>query len=109
MWTDPFGELSTPPLVASGGRRASSLIQMRQCHEQSPRPRIPYGGRIARPDDRGHRYQHSDASLAYILSSVRDHTLLGPAYQSKLKMQKPATAKALLAGCWKLFEGHLYT
>jgi hypothetical protein len=32
-----------------------------------------------------------DFSLAYILSSVRDHTLLGSAYQSKLKMQKPAT------------------
>lgn len=44
-------------------------------------------------------------SLAYILSSVRDHTLLGPAYAAKLKMQKPATAKALLAGCWRLFEG----
>jgi hypothetical protein len=46
-----------------------------------------------------------DFSLAYILSSVRDHNLLGSAYQSKLKMQKPATVKALLAGCWKLFEG----
>lgn len=46
-----------------------------------------------------------DHSIAYILSSVRDHTLLGPAYEAKLKMQKPATAKALLAGCWRLFEG----
>lgn len=46
-----------------------------------------------------------DLSIAYILSSVRDHTLLGPAYIARLNMQKPATAKALLAGCWRLFEG----
>jgi hypothetical protein len=47
----------------------------------------------------------ADISVAYILSSVRDHNLLGPGYVARLKMQRPAVAKALLAGCWRLFEG----
>lgn len=49
-----------------------------------------------------------DLSISYILSSVRDHNLLGPAYIARLKMQKPAIQKALLAGCWRLFEGVYY-
>lgn len=47
-------------------------------------------------------------SVAYILSYVRDHNLLGSRYIANLKMQNPATAKALLEGCWKVFEGQYY-
>src|SRR5262249_22295589 len=47
-------------------------------------------------------------SLAYILSSVRDHELLGKAYIAKLQMQKPSTAKALLEGCWNISEGQYF-
>lgn len=49
-----------------------------------------------------------DLSIGYILSSVRDHNLLGQSYIGRLQMQRPATAKALLAGCWRLFEGLYY-
>lgn len=74
--------------------------------EKAPPQGIPrhgatwHDGRPLRDEEAG-----IDLSIAYILSSVRDHTLLGPAYVARLKMQKPATAKALLAGCWRLFEG----
>lgn len=47
-------------------------------------------------------------SIAYILSYVRDHSLLGSKYIARLKMQNPATAKALLEGCWKIFEGQYF-
>lgn len=47
-------------------------------------------------------------SIAYILSYVRDHNLLGDKYVARLKMQSPATAKALLEGCWKQFEGQYF-
>jgi hypothetical protein len=47
-------------------------------------------------------------SIAYILSYVREHDLLGARYIAALKMQSPATAKALLEGCWRIFEGQYY-
>lgn len=47
-------------------------------------------------------------SVSYILSSVRDHTMYPPEYQARLKMQSAATAKALLEGCWKIFEGQFF-
>jgi hypothetical protein len=47
-------------------------------------------------------------SISYILSSVRDHQMYPAAYQARLKMQSAATAKALLEGCWKIFEGQFF-
>lgn len=47
-------------------------------------------------------------SISYILSSVREHNKLGAAYIARLKMQNPATAKALLEGCWDIFEGQFF-
>jgi hypothetical protein len=47
-------------------------------------------------------------SLSYILSYVRDHDLLGSRYIARLKMQSPAVAKALLDGCWRIFEGQYF-
>ena len=47
-------------------------------------------------------------SIAHILSSVRDHSLLGDGYVARLYMQRPATAKALLDGCWRAFEGQYF-
>jgi len=47
-------------------------------------------------------------SIAYILSSVRDHQMYSVEYQARLKMQSAATAKALLEGCWKIFEGQYF-
>jgi hypothetical protein len=47
-------------------------------------------------------------SVAYILSSVRDHSMYPVEYQARLKMQSPATAKALLEGCWRIFEGQYF-
>lgn len=74
--------------------------------EKAPPQGVPrtggfwHDGRPLRDEEAG-----VDLSIAYILSSVRDHNLLGAQYVARLKMQKPATAKALLAGCWRLFEG----
>lgn len=47
-------------------------------------------------------------TVSYILSYLRDHNLLGSQYAASLKMQSPATAKALLEGCWKIFEGQYF-
>jgi hypothetical protein len=47
-------------------------------------------------------------SISYILSNVRDHSLYPASYLAKLKMQSAATSKALLAGCWKIFEGQYF-
>lgn len=47
-------------------------------------------------------------SIACILSSVRDHQMYSNEYQARLKMQSAATAKALLEGCWKIFEGQYF-
>lgn len=49
-----------------------------------------------------------DLTVSYILSSVREHNLLGADYIKRVQMQHPATAKALLDGCWKTFEGQYY-
>lgn len=47
-------------------------------------------------------------TVSYILSNVREHTMLGSEYILRLMMQNPATAKALLAGCWRQFEGQYF-
>lgn len=47
-------------------------------------------------------------SISYILSTVREHNLYPASYLARLKMQSPATAKALLEGCWKIFEGQFF-
>lgn len=62
-----------------------------------------HDGQPLTDSDTGHKI-----SLAYILSYVRDHNLLGAQYVARLKMQSPATAKALLEGCWKIFEGQYF-
>jgi hypothetical protein len=49
-----------------------------------------------------------DRSVSYILSYVTDHDLLGEEYVANLKMQSAATAKALLEGCWDIFEGQFF-
>lgn len=47
-------------------------------------------------------------SIAYILGSIYDHSLLGEEYVARLFMQSPNTAKALLEGCWRVFEGQYF-
>jgi hypothetical protein len=44
----------------------------------------------------------------FIFSRVTDHNLLGKAYVDNIRMQSAATAEALLAGCWRAFEGKYY-
>lgn len=44
----------------------------------------------------------------FIFSKVTDHNLLGENYVRNVKMQHAATAEALLAGCWRAFEGQYY-
>lgn len=47
-------------------------------------------------------------SVAFIPGKISDHELFGPGnaeYVTKLKTQSPATAAALLSGCWHAFEG----
>jgi len=45
----------------------------------------------------------------FIFSKVTDHNLLGEKYVRNVRMQHAATAEALLAGCWRAFEGQYYT
>lgn len=47
-------------------------------------------------------------STAFIPGRLTDHNLLGSRYIQQLRMQNPATAKALLAGCWEIFEGQYF-
>lgn len=58
--------------------------------------------------DPGGNGQKIKVSTSYILSSVRDHSMYPPEYLARLKMQSAATAKALLDGCWKIFEGQYF-
>jgi hypothetical protein len=47
----------------------------------------------------------------FIPGNVSDHDLFGEGnenYKANLRLQKPATAKALLAGCWSIFEGQYF-
>lgn len=44
----------------------------------------------------------------FIFSKVTDHNLLGEKYIRNIRMQHAATAEALLAGCWRAFEGQYY-
>ncbi len=44
----------------------------------------------------------------FIFSRVTDHNLLGEKYIRNVRMQHAATAEALLAGCWRAFEGQYY-
>jgi hypothetical protein len=47
-------------------------------------------------------------STQFIFSKVTDHGLLGEKYIRNIRMQHAATAEALLAGCWRAFEGQYY-
>lgn len=48
-------------------------------------------------------------SIAYILGNLREHDLLDSnSYLAKLRMQSPALAAALEAGCWAAFEGQYF-
>jgi hypothetical protein len=56
---------------------------------------------------------HSDKAplgmtTCFIFGRVKDHDLLGKAYEQRLAMQSGATAKALLEGCWQAFEGQYF-
>jgi len=44
----------------------------------------------------------------FIFSKVTDHNLLGEKYVRNIRMQHAATAEALLAGCWRAFEGQYF-
>lgn len=44
----------------------------------------------------------------FLFSKVTDHNLLGEKYIRNVRMQHAATAEALLAGCWKAFEGQYF-
>lgn len=44
----------------------------------------------------------------FIFSTLRAHNLLGEKYVRNVRMQHAATAEALLAGCWRAFEGQYY-
>ena len=44
----------------------------------------------------------------FIFSKVTDHNLLGADYIRNIRMQHAATAEALLAGCWRAFEGQYF-
>lgn len=65
--------------------------------------RWPSDGTPLMDEESGHK-----KSVSYILSYLREHALLGPGYAANLKMQSPGTAKALLEGCWKIFEGQYF-
>ncbi len=44
----------------------------------------------------------------FVPSLVTDHNLLGEDYIENVHMQRAATAKALLEGCWRALEGRYY-
>lgn len=83
------------------------------CHpEQAPTPGAPRTGArwldgqpLSIVMENGEKV---DLSVAYILSSVRDHSMYPKEYLARIKMQSPATAKALLEGCWDIFEGQFF-
>jgi hypothetical protein len=47
-------------------------------------------------------------SVAFIPGKITDHNLLGEDYIAKLMMQAAATAKQLMDGCWKAWEGQFF-
>lgn len=47
-------------------------------------------------------------TVAFIPGKVTDHNLLGDAYIGNLMMQAASTAKMLLDGCWKQWEGQFF-
>lgn len=52
-----------------------------------------------------------ELSVAYVPGRITDHQFFGPAnteYIKRLRTQSPATAAALLAGCWQAFEGQYF-
>ena len=83
------------------------------CHpNQVPEPGVPRKGArwldgqpLSIVLDNGEKV---DLSVAYVLSSVRDHAMYPKEYLARIKMQSPATAKALLEGCWDIFEGQFF-
>ena len=47
-------------------------------------------------------------SVAFIPGKITDHTLLGEDYIANLMTQAAATAKKLMDGCWKAWEGQFF-
>ena len=47
-------------------------------------------------------------SVAFIPGKITDHNLLGCDYRANLMTQAAATAKMLLDGCWKAWEGQFF-
>jgi hypothetical protein len=49
-----------------------------------------------------------EKTVAFIPGKVTDHALLGDTYVANLMMQASSTAKKLLDGCWKEWEGQFF-
>jgi hypothetical protein len=52
-----------------------------------------------------------EKTTQFIPGNVSDHELFGKGnenYKANLRLQRPATAKALLDGCWSIFEGQYF-
>ena len=61
---------------------------------------------------RGDDGQMHCKTTQFIPGNVSDHNLFGAGnedYKANLRLQRPATAKALLAGCWSIFEGQYFS
>jgi hypothetical protein len=61
---------------------------------------------------RGDDVQMRSKTTQFIPGNVSDHELFGKGnedYKANLRLQSPATAKALLEGCWSIFEGQYFT
>ncbi len=77
------------------------------CPHCEPPVRIPgqiYNDAVWPSDDRSLK----GMTTQFIFSRVTDHNLLGEKYIRNVRMQHAATAEALLAGCWRAFEGQYY-
>lgn len=89
------------------------------CQPNSPKAKEPYeiyddgcwsdGTPLSQMGDDG---QMQYVTTQFIPGNVSDHELFGKgneSYKANLRLQRPATAKALLAGCWSIFEGQYFT
>lgn len=93
-----------------GGKYADWQMRMflgGACPHCEPTVRVP--GRIYTdatwPSDNG---DLGGMRTQFIFSRVTDHNLLGETYVRNIRMQHPAIAEALLAGCWKAFVGQYF-
>jgi hypothetical protein len=88
------------------------------CHPNSDKARQPFklysdacwsdGSPLSTSGDNGVQQLKT---TQFIPGNVGDHELFGEgneSYKANLRLQRPATAKALLAGCWSIFEGQYF-